>query len=72
MGDEENDLSMLTHAGLGIAMGNGPIVIQQQAKVVAPPINEDGNAQALAYYVLGCLLTEALTQIDQEAMACVK
>jgi Cof subfamily protein (haloacid dehalogenase superfamily) len=72
LGDEENDLSMLTHAGLGIAMGNGPLAIQQQAKVVAPPIGEDGNAQALAHYVLGCSLTEALTQIEQEAMACVQ
>jgi Cof subfamily protein (haloacid dehalogenase superfamily) len=63
LGDEENDLSMLTQAGLGIAMGNGPLTIQQQAKVVAPPIGEDGNAQALAHYVLGCSLQEALTPI---------
>jgi Cof subfamily protein (haloacid dehalogenase superfamily) len=64
LGDEENDLSMLTQAGLGIAMGNGPIAIQQQAKVVAPSILEDGNAQALSHYVLGCSLTETLNLIN--------
>jgi Cof subfamily protein (haloacid dehalogenase superfamily) len=71
LGDEENDLSMLTQAGLGIAMGNGPVAIQQQAKVIAPPIGENGNAQVLAHYVLGSCLTEALSQIEQEATACV-
>jgi Cof subfamily protein (haloacid dehalogenase superfamily) len=72
LGDEENDLSMLTQAGLGIAMGNGPIAIQQQAKVVAPPINEEGNAQALAHYVLGDSLENVLAKIAQEATACVR
>ena len=72
LGDEENDLSMLTQAGLGIAMGNGPIAIHQQAKVIAPPIGEDGNAQALAHYVLNDSLENALAKIAQEATACVR
>ena len=63
---------MLTQAGLGIAMGNGPVAIQQQAKVVAPPIVEDGNAQALAHYILNDSLENVLAKIDQEATACVK
>jgi Cof subfamily protein (haloacid dehalogenase superfamily) len=72
LGDEENDLSMLTQAGLGIAMGNAPLAIAQQAKAVAPPINEDGNAQALAHYVLGCSLADVLTTLNQEATAGVR
>ena len=72
LGDEENDLSMLTQAGLGIAMGNGPVAIQQQAKVIAPPISEDGNAQALANYVLGTPLSAVLAKIEQETTAYVR
>ncbi len=52
VGDQENDLSMITAAGLGVAMGNAPAWIQAQAKVVAPSIDEDGLAAVLDEYVL--------------------
>jgi Cof subfamily protein (haloacid dehalogenase superfamily) len=52
LGDEENDLSMLIGEGLGLAMANGPLHIQAQAKGTVPSIMEDGAAQAMHYYAL--------------------
>jgi Cof subfamily protein (haloacid dehalogenase superfamily) len=58
LGDEENDLSMLVGEGLGIAMANGPVHIQQQARGIAPSILEDGAAHAMRHYALKtCLST---------------
>jgi Cof subfamily protein (haloacid dehalogenase superfamily) len=55
LGDEENDLSMLIGEGLGLAMGNGPLHIQAQAKGTVPSIFEDGAARAMQHYVLNAL-----------------
>jgi Cof subfamily protein (haloacid dehalogenase superfamily) len=52
LGDEENDLSMLIGEGLGLAMANGPLHIQAQAKGTVPSILEDGAAQAMRRYAL--------------------
>jgi len=52
LGDEENDLSMLIGEGLGLAMANGPLHIQAQAKGTVPSILEDGAAQAMKHYAL--------------------
>lgn len=50
-GDNFNDLEMLEHAGLGVAMGNAPLAIQQAANRVTATNNEDGLALILEEYI---------------------
>ena len=52
-GDEGNDVSMIQMAGFGVAMENGPEVVQQAADFVAKANTEDGAAIAIEKYVLG-------------------
>lgn len=52
LGDNFNDLPMIKKAGLGIAMGNAPLAIQQQADAVTTSNDENGVAEALSDYVL--------------------
>ena len=42
VGDSYNDLSMLQLAGVGVAMGNAPAAIQEQADLVTDPCACDG------------------------------
>ncbi|MTB64506.1 Cof-type HAD-IIB family hydrolase [Streptococcus sp. zg-86] len=52
-GDEENDLSMVEWAGLGVAMANASSKLKEVAKVVLPVTNdEDGIAWAIEEYVV--------------------
>ncbi|MBI2939234.1 MAG: HAD family phosphatase [Chloroflexi bacterium] len=51
-GDDWNDQSMLEYAGLGVAMAGAPPEVQAAARVIAPPIEEDGIAQVLEEHVL--------------------
>lgn len=46
-GDNFNDLDMLRHAGYGVAMGNAPQAIREQAAHVTASNNEDGMAIVL-------------------------
>lgn len=50
-GDSYNDLSMLTTAGLGIAMGNAQEEVKRQSDYVTDGNNEDGIARALWRFV---------------------
>ena len=50
-GDSYNDLSMLTAAGLGIAMGNAREDVKKQSDYVTDGNNEDGIAKALWRFV---------------------
>src|SRR5690606_22938928 len=52
IGDEENDISMLTWAGLGLAMGNANEAVKEVADAVIPSIDEAGVAWAIERYVL--------------------
>ena len=53
MGDEENDLSMLKWAGLGVAMANGVTVAKETADAVTSRTNdESGVAEAVKKYIL--------------------
>jgi Cof subfamily protein (haloacid dehalogenase superfamily) len=52
LGDGENDIEMLRHAGLGIAMGNALEAIRCAARDTAPSNNDDGVAWAVEKYVL--------------------
>ncbi len=46
-GDSENDIEMILHAGLGVAMGNAPAEIRSIAQLAAPPNDEDGVARVI-------------------------
>lgn len=52
IGDNENDLSMITFAGLGIAMGNAPKEIQEQADYVTDTNVNCGVAKAIDRFIL--------------------
>jgi len=53
IGDHDNDVSMLTWAGLGVAMGNASPAARAVADWLAPTIDEDGAAVAIETFVLG-------------------
>jgi Cof subfamily protein (haloacid dehalogenase superfamily) len=53
IGDQENDLSMLAWAGLGLAIGNAAPVVREAADAIVPPVHEAGVAWAIKRYVLG-------------------
>lgn len=52
IGDNINDLEMVTWAGLGIAMGNGPELLKTKAKRIAPSHDQDGAAQIIEELLL--------------------
>ncbi len=52
IGDNFNDLEMLEYAGIGIAMGNAPAGVQAIADWVAPDVEVDGVAAAIAQFLL--------------------
>ena len=52
IGDNFNDLEMLSYAGIGIAMGNAPDEVKAIAQWVAPTVEEDGVAAAIEEFVL--------------------
>jgi Cof subfamily protein (haloacid dehalogenase superfamily) len=52
LGDEENDVAMLAGEGLGLAMGNAPLAVQQKAKGIVPSIFDDGAVLAMKHYIL--------------------
>lgn len=43
-GDADNDIDMLSFAGLGVAVGGMNEEVRSAADIVAPPVNEDGVA----------------------------
>lgn len=52
VGDGYNDLPMIKFAGLGVAMGNAPEEIKQQADYVTATNNEDGVAKVVEKFIL--------------------
>lgn len=52
IGDEENDLSMLVYAGLGVAMNNAVEKVKTAANIVTKSNDQDGVAQVIEDYVL--------------------
>lgn len=55
-GDAENDVSMISFAGLGVAMDNARPVLKEVADEVTLSNNEDGIAHTLAKYFTGITL----------------
>ena len=51
-GDGENDLSMLVHCGIGVAMGTASPAVQAQADYVTGSVDEDGVVTALEHFGL--------------------
>ena len=51
-GDSENDLTMISGVGYGIAMGNAVPEVKNIATYITDTNNQDGIAKALAYYGL--------------------
>ncbi len=51
-GDGENDLPMLRHAGIGVAMGNAGSSVQAEADYVTSGVDEDGIVRALEHFGL--------------------
>jgi len=52
LGDNFNDLEMIQYAGVGVAMGDAPEGVKAVANWVAPTVEEDGAAVAIAKFVL--------------------
>lgn len=51
-GDGENDLSMLVHAGIGVAMGSASGAVKSRADYVTGTVEEEGVLSALAHFGL--------------------
>ena len=52
IGDNFNDVEMISYAGVGVAMGNAPDAVKAGADWVAPDVEEDGAAAAIEQFVL--------------------
>ncbi len=53
IGDQLNDLEMIAEAGIGVAMPTAPASVRDAARLVAPPVEEEGAAQVIEEVVLG-------------------
>lgn len=51
-GDGGNDIEMLRHAGIGVAMGNAREEVQQAADYVTDSVDNDGVFKALQHFEL--------------------
>jgi hypothetical protein len=52
IGDQLNDLEMLTAVGHGAAMPSSPEAVIEAARYVAPPLDEEGAAQLIEQLAL--------------------
>jgi len=52
IGDNENDISMIEYAGLGIAMGNAEELLKRAADHITGDYQEDGVAEAIEKFIL--------------------
>ena len=50
-GDDLNDINMLRHAGIGVAMSNAPDEVKAHADWVTGSCDESGVAQAIAHFL---------------------
>jgi len=52
IGDGHNDLDMVRWAGYGVAMSTSPQAVLEAARIISPPLSEDGAADTIERYVL--------------------
>ncbi len=52
IGDEENDVSMIDYAGMGVVMENGNEELKKKAQFITKTNEEDGVAYAVEKFVL--------------------
>ena len=52
IGDGGNDIPMLRHAGIGVAMGNANETVKAEADYVTDTVDQDGIAKALQHFGL--------------------
>jgi Cof subfamily protein (haloacid dehalogenase superfamily) len=52
IGDGHNDLDMIRWAGYGVAMSTAPQMVLDAARIISPPLSEDGAAHAIERYIL--------------------
>lgn len=52
IGDNENDLSMINFAGLGVSMGNGEEIVKMQSDYITSTNDEDGVAKVIEKFIL--------------------
>jgi len=52
IGDNENDISMIKYAGLGVAMKNGEKCVRAAAKYITDTNNQDGVAKVIEKFIL--------------------
>jgi hydroxymethylpyrimidine pyrophosphatase-like HAD family hydrolase len=53
IGDQYNDLEMITEVGHGVAMPSAPAAVRAAARYVAPPVTEAGAAQMIERIAFG-------------------
>lgn len=53
IGDQWNDLEMLSEVGHGTAMPSAPAEVRGAARYIAPPLEDEGAAQVIEQLVLG-------------------
>ncbi len=66
IGDQLNDLGMIAEAGIGVAMPSAPAAVRAAARVIAPPVDEEGAAAVIEELVLGAARRPG-RQIDRPA-----
>jgi len=69
IGDQGNDVSMISWAGVGVAMGDASPVLQAVADWSAPPLAEDGAAVAIERFVL---TSQAVGELQENKPPCDK
>ncbi len=52
IGDNENDISMIEYAGLGVAVGNAEQCLKERADYITDDYMEDGVAKVIEKYIL--------------------
>jgi hypothetical protein len=53
IGDQRNDIEMLLEVGVGVAMADAPEAVRNVARLIAPPLADEGAARVLEELVLG-------------------
>lgn len=53
IGDQRNDTEMIAEVGMGVAMAGAPDAVRAVARLIAPPLAEEGAAQVIEELVLG-------------------